>query len=310
MIRPCSDADFDAIYAIINDAAQAYCGVIPADCWHIPYMSQEYLRHEIDGGVRFFGWEEGCVLVGVMGIQDVQDVTLIRHAYVRTTSRNGGIGGKLLGELRTLTTRPVLIGTWAAATWAIRFYEKHGFQMVTPEEKDRLLKEYWSISKRQIETSVVLGDHRWFAESKKNSLAIDFRWATPVDAGLLGEMNRQLIIDEGHRNRMSVSELEKRMAGWLKGEYEAVIFEREHEPLGYVLFKRESEWVYVRHFFVRPKHRRQGIGRTAFAWLASNAWESCRIRLDVLVGNSTGIAFWRSLGFSECCLTMELDNGR
>jgi len=169
MIRPCNENDFDTIYAIINDAAQAYCGVIPADCWHVPYMPKEYLRHEIQSGVRFWGWEEGDELVGVMGIQDVQDVTLIRHAYVRTANRNGGIGGKLLAELRKLTTRPILIGTWAAATWAIRFYEKHGFTMVTPEEKDRLLKKYWSISKRQIETSVVLAEEKWFKNSTAQS---------------------------------------------------------------------------------------------------------------------------------------------
>ena len=131
----------------------------------VPYMPKTHLRHEIDSGVRFFGWEEGGEVVGVMGIQDVQDVTLIRHAYVRTANRKGGIGGKLLGELRKLTARPVLIGTWAAATWAIRFYEKHGFRMVTPEEKDRLLKKYWSISKRQIETSVVLAEEKWFTDS-------------------------------------------------------------------------------------------------------------------------------------------------
>ncbi len=141
MIRPCNDADVDTIYAIINDAAQAYYGVIPADRWHVPYMSQDELRREIESGVRFWGWDEGGELLGVMGIQDVQDVTLIRHAYVRTANRGQGIGGKLLGELRELTTRPVLIGTWAAATWAIRFYEKHGFSMVTKEEKDRLLKQ-------------------------------------------------------------------------------------------------------------------------------------------------------------------------
>ena len=164
MIRLCTDADFDAIYAIINDAAQAYCGVIPADRWHEPYMSKDELRHEIQSGVRFWGWEEDGKLVGVMGIQDVQDVTLIRHAYVRTANRNGGIGGKLLGELRKLTTRPVLIGTWSAATWAIRFYQKHGFRMVTPEEKDRLLKKYWSIPERQIETSVVLAEEKWFKD--------------------------------------------------------------------------------------------------------------------------------------------------
>lgn len=162
MIRPCNDTDLDSIFAIINEAAEAYRGVIPADRWHDPYMPREELRHEIQSGVRFWGWEKGGKLVGVMGLQDVQDVTLIRHAYVRTANRSSGIGGKLLGELRKLTARPVLIGTWAAATWAIRFYEKHGFRMVTPEEKDRLLKRYWSIPERQIETSVVLGDEQWF----------------------------------------------------------------------------------------------------------------------------------------------------
>jgi mannose-6-phosphate isomerase-like protein (cupin superfamily)/N-acetylglutamate synthase-like GNAT family acetyltransferase len=165
-MRRCTKSDFDTIFTIINDAAQAYCGIIPADRWHEPYMSREYLQHEIDSGVQFWGWEENSELVGVMGIQDVQDVTLIRHAYVRTANRNCGIGGRLLAELRKLTARPVLIGTWAAASWAVRFYEKYGFRMVTPEEKDRLLKKYWSIPERQIETSVVLGDERWFGYRK------------------------------------------------------------------------------------------------------------------------------------------------
>jgi N-acetylglutamate synthase-like GNAT family acetyltransferase len=161
MIRQCVEKDFDAIYAIINDAASAYKGVIPPDCWHEPYMSKDYLRHELDSGVKFWGYEQNKDLAGVMGIQDVQDVTLIRHAYVRTRYRNTGIGGKLLSHLKTLTTKPVLIGTWAAAVWAIRFYEKHGLRLVIPEEKDRLLKKYWSISERQIETSVVLVDNKW-----------------------------------------------------------------------------------------------------------------------------------------------------
>ena len=162
MIHPCTDTDFDAICSIINEAAEAYRGIIPADRWHEPYMPEEELRHEIQSGVRFWGYEEGGELVGVMGIQDVQDVTLIRHAYVRADKRGKGIGGKLLSELRKLASRPVLIGTWAAAAWAIRFYENHGFRLVTPEEKDRLLKKYWSIPERQVETSVVLGDERWF----------------------------------------------------------------------------------------------------------------------------------------------------
>jgi N-acetylglutamate synthase-like GNAT family acetyltransferase len=161
LIRPCTEKDFDAIHSIINDAAIAYKGAIPPDCWHEPYMSTDYLRRELDSGVKFWGYEENKDLAGVMGIQDVQDVTLIRHAYVRTRYRNTGIGGKLLSHLTTLTAKPVLIGTWAAAVWAIRFYEKHGFRLVMPEEKDRLLKKYWSISVRQIETSLVLVDSTW-----------------------------------------------------------------------------------------------------------------------------------------------------
>jgi GNAT superfamily N-acetyltransferase len=160
MIRPCTSADFDSIYAIVNEAAEAYRGVIPADRWHEPYMPEEELRHEIKSGVRFWGYEEAGQLLGVMGVQDVQDVTLIRHAYVRTAKRGQGIGGRLLTELRKMTTRPLLIGTWAAADWAIRFYEKHGFRMVTPEEKERLLRKYWSIPERQVETSVVLREGR------------------------------------------------------------------------------------------------------------------------------------------------------
>ena len=162
MIRTCNDADFETISTIINEAAEAYRGIIPPDRWHEPYMPPEELRREIESGVRFWGCEEEGELIGVMGIQDVQDVTLIRHAYVRTARRSKGIGGKLLADLREKSPRPILMGTWAAATWAIRFYEKHGFRLVTPEEKDRLLKKYWSIPERQVETSVVLADERWF----------------------------------------------------------------------------------------------------------------------------------------------------
>jgi len=163
MIRQCNNDDFETIYSIINDAAEAYNGVIPEDCWKVPYMSGDELKKEIDAGVVFWGYEEDGPLIGVMGIQFVQDVTLLRHSYVRTARRNQGIGSKLLSELRSRTNRPVLIGTWADAVWAIRFYENHGFKLVTPQEKDRLLKKYWSISARQIETSVVLAEPKWFA---------------------------------------------------------------------------------------------------------------------------------------------------
>jgi GNAT superfamily N-acetyltransferase len=161
MIRRCNDADFEAIYEIINDAATAYKGVIPADVWADPYMSREELRREIVDGIAFWGFEDNDELAGVMGIQDVQDVTLIRHAYVRTAKRNQGIGGRLLSHLRDLTHRPILVGTWADAVWALRFYEHHGFQLVSPKEKDRLLRRYWAVPERQIETSVVLADERW-----------------------------------------------------------------------------------------------------------------------------------------------------
>jgi N-acetylglutamate synthase-like GNAT family acetyltransferase len=156
MIRHCTDSDFQAIFEIINDGAQAYKGIIPADRWHEPYMSSTDLRREFDSGVTFWGYEDAGQLIGVMGIQHVGDVTLIRHAYVRTAHQGKAIGRQLLAHLRNMTDRPVLMGTWADATWAIRFYERHGFQRVTLEEKDRLLRRYWSIPQRQVETSVVL----------------------------------------------------------------------------------------------------------------------------------------------------------
>jgi N-acetylglutamate synthase-like GNAT family acetyltransferase len=158
MIRQCNDNDFKTIFSIINDAAIAYRGFIPEDRLNVPYMSQDELRHEIDDGVTFWGYEDTGELIGVMGIQTVQDVTLIRHAYVRPARQQAGIGGKLLTELRQKATTPLLIGTWADAVWAIRFYEKYGFRLVSLEEKNRLLKKYWTIPERQVETSVVLAE--------------------------------------------------------------------------------------------------------------------------------------------------------
>ena len=150
---------------IVNDAAVAYRGYIPDDRWHEPYMPLEELRSEIAAGVRFLGVERAGTLLGIMGSQEVKDVTLIRHAYVRTSERGHGLGTLLLKQLLATTTRPVLIGTWRAATWAISFYERHGFQVVGDEEKNRLLKRYWTVPDRQIETSVVLADARWRARA-------------------------------------------------------------------------------------------------------------------------------------------------
>lgn len=156
MIRPCDFADLEAIHTIIDDAAEAYRGAIPAECWQEPYMTRAALESEIEDGVRFWAWDESGHLIGVMGVQPVRDVTLIRHAYVRTAYRSKGIGGALLDFLAERISGSLLVGTWAAAVWAIRFYEKHGFQLVSATEKDRLLATYWSISPRQRETSVVL----------------------------------------------------------------------------------------------------------------------------------------------------------
>jgi GNAT superfamily N-acetyltransferase len=157
MISKLPPAESNSILHVVNDAAEAYRGVIPRDRWKEPYMSAEELRGEIESGVEFYGWVEDDVLVAVMGVQRVNDVTLIRHAYVLTRRQRRGIGEKLLKHLLGLArTTEVLVGTWEAAHWAIRFYEKHDFQLVSKEEKERLLRKYWNIPERQVETSVVL----------------------------------------------------------------------------------------------------------------------------------------------------------
>jgi len=157
-IRRCRDDERAAILAIVNAAAEAYRGVIPADRWHVPYMPAAQLDEEIAAGVTFWGYEQNGALLGVMGFQPVRDVDLIRHAYVLPGNQKRGVGGALLRRLRQMTARQFLVGTWAAADWAIRFYQRHGFALVAPERKAALLKMYWTIPERQIETSVVLAD--------------------------------------------------------------------------------------------------------------------------------------------------------
>jgi N-acetylglutamate synthase-like GNAT family acetyltransferase len=146
--------------AIINDAAQAYRGVIPADRWHEPYMPEEELASEIAAGVEFWIAEDDAAIAGVMGIQDKGDVALVRHAYVSPARQRGGVGKALLAHLRTLVRKPILIGTWSDANWAIDFYRRNGFEVVDREEKNRLLRKYWTIPERQVETSVVLAEKR------------------------------------------------------------------------------------------------------------------------------------------------------
>jgi N-acetylglutamate synthase-like GNAT family acetyltransferase len=164
VIRKSADADVAAMLAIINDAAYAYRGVIPADRWHEPYMSADELVSEMAGGVAFWVAEQDGRLLGVMGMQDKGDVALVRHAYVATSTQRSGVGTRLLHHVEALVDKPILIGTWAAASWAIEFYRRNGFAVVPSDDKDRLLRRYWSIPARQVETSVVLANERW-AES-------------------------------------------------------------------------------------------------------------------------------------------------
>jgi GNAT superfamily N-acetyltransferase len=166
LIRKIRDADRDAALAIVNEAAQAYRGVIPADRWHEPYMPLDELEKEIADGVVFWVAEEEGRLLGVMGIQDKGEVALVRHAYIAPTLQRKGVGTQLLRHVEGLTGKPVLIGTWAAASWAIAFYQRNGFTLVSHAHKESLLRRYWSIPARQVETSVVLADRRFLLRSE------------------------------------------------------------------------------------------------------------------------------------------------
>jgi N-acetylglutamate synthase-like GNAT family acetyltransferase len=161
VIRQSAHEDFDSMLAIINDAARAYRGVIPEDRWHEPYMPAEDLAKEIADGVVFWVAEQDGRVAAVMGMQDKGDVALVRHAYVASAAQRSGVGTALLHHVQDLTDKPILIGTWAAASWAIEFYKRNGFTVVPSAEKDHLLRTYWSIPARQVETSVVLADGRW-----------------------------------------------------------------------------------------------------------------------------------------------------
>ena len=170
LIRKSTQSDLPAIFAIVNDGAQAYRGVIPADRWHQPYMPMDELVQEIGAGIQFWVAEEDGRLLGVMGIQDKGDVALIRHAYVSTKLQRKGVGTKLLRHLESLAEKPFLIGTWADASWAIEFYRRNGFTVVPNQDKDALLRKYWSIPARQIEASVVLADGRWEQAQQRTPL--------------------------------------------------------------------------------------------------------------------------------------------
>ena len=161
MIKRCLDVELESILTVINDAAQAYYGVIPQDAWQKPYMAKDELKNEIRAGVQFWGYYVKEWLVGVMGIQDKQDVTLIRHAYVCTSERRNGVGTKLLEYLEECSNKPILIGTWSDATWAIEFYKKNGYRLISGDERGMLLEKYWTVSKEQASVSIVLANAKW-----------------------------------------------------------------------------------------------------------------------------------------------------
>lgn len=162
MIRQCETEDFPRILTIINQGAEAYREVIPMDCWHDPYMPEAELAAGIANGIVFYGYESEGQLLGVMGLQPVREVTLIRHAYVLPDLQRQGIGSRLVAHCLARADGPVLVGTWAAADWAIRFYRKHDFRLVGEKYRDRLLRQYWSIPDRQRAVSVVLASPAWF----------------------------------------------------------------------------------------------------------------------------------------------------
>lgn len=164
MIRKCNNSDFDKIYEIINDATGVYKGIIPTEYWKVPYMSGDELRHDLDDGIVLYGYEENGELVGVMGIQNKQDVTLIRHAYVCSSEQNRGIGGRILSYLQKITSKSILIATWSNDVNAIRFYERHRFKLVPMEKGYWLQRKYWSTPELKIKASVVLADEKWFSE--------------------------------------------------------------------------------------------------------------------------------------------------
>ncbi|HEX8065832.1 MAG TPA: GNAT family N-acetyltransferase [Thermoleophilaceae bacterium] len=180
-IRPCRDDERPAVLAIVNAAAEAYRGVIPADRWREPYMPAAELDEEVAAGVSFWGYEADGALLGVMGVQQAGEYELIRHAYVSPAAQRRGVGGALLDRLAGATGRRMLVGTWAAAGWAIRFYRGHGFEPVSPERGAELLRTYWTIPERQVETSVVLANPPFDPDGPRARLAI-FRPETNEEA--------------------------------------------------------------------------------------------------------------------------------
>lgn len=255
MIRRCTDVDIPSMDSIINEAARTYYNVIPSDCWHEPYMSRSELLAEIAAGVSFWGWEDSGSLIGVMGIQKVRDATLIRHAYVRSAHQGRGIGGALLKNLVGDATGKLLVGTWAAAEWAIHFYQRHGFQLVSMEDKDRLLSTYWNISRRQQETSVVL--------AFPGTLQAQIRRARLDDAKALTELTMRSKAYWGYDDSFLTDarrELEFRPEKF-QPDFHVYLLEKGEGVLGFYSLLPKGDEVELHDLFVEPSHIGTGYGK-------------------------------------------------
>jgi GNAT superfamily N-acetyltransferase len=315
MIRRCNEGDFDSIHAIIKDIAQAYRGVIPEDCWHEPYMPAEELRAELGAGVIFWGYADEDGLQGVMGLQPKGDVYLIRHAYVKTVYQNRGIGSMLLQHLYTPLDKPVLIGTWVDAGWAIRFYQRNGFFLLSREEKDRLLQKYWSISKRQADTSVVLADAKWMEkiilkrgapgtmiDTKLPELKL--RFARKQDTGIILGFIKELAEYENMLPEVTATEEILRESLFERRSAEVIIAEYRRRPVGFALFFHNFSTflgrpgIYLEDLYVQSKLRGKGIGQIILAYLAKLAVERKCGRLEwwCLDWNQSSIMFYKRMG--------------
>ena len=297
MIRPLIPRDHGEILAVINDAAQAYRGVIPEDRWQDPYFSEGDLSKALSEGVAFFGVEECAQLLGVMGIQESGDLALIRHAYVRTAFRGGGVGSCLLAHLTSTEPRPVLVGTWAAATWAISFYRKHGFKQVSAEEKDHLLKKHWDIPERQVETSVVLADSRWLKASL-DSLAIAA--AQPEEATRLLQIQRTAFQQEAETNGVRcLPPLAQDLEGFLRetASHTYLVARLGDRPLGLVRGRMEGDTCHVGRLAVMPDYQGRGIGRRLLTALEARFAKASRFELFTGAKSAKNVALYTLLGY-------------
>jgi GNAT superfamily N-acetyltransferase len=297
MIRPLVQNDQREILGIINDAAQAYRGVIPDDCWHEPYFSDRDLAQARDEGIAFVGLEQDGRLSGVMGIQKRGDVALIRHAYVRTAVRGRGLGSRLLAHLTATEPLPILVGTWAAATWAIRFYGKHGFKLVSLEEKDLLLTTYWNVPPRQVETSVVLADSRWIKRSLEN-LAICV--AKSEDAAALLQIQKAAFEREAVDNGVHcIPPLVQDLDGFLRdmGDHRYLVAKLGDRPVGLVRGRMAGDTCHVGRLATLPEYQGRGIGKRLLAEVEAGFPQARRFELFTGAKSFGNIALYSRLGY-------------